>query len=40
MRPRKGPRKKVARERAVKAKEDAVCYLEKKRKIRRKNIRS
>jgi hypothetical protein len=29
---RKGPRKEVARERAVKAKVDAVCFLEKGRK--------
>jgi hypothetical protein len=30
--PRNGPRKKAARERAVKAKVDAVCLLEKRRK--------
>jgi hypothetical protein len=29
--PRKGPRKKAARERAVKAKVGAVCFLEKRR---------
>jgi hypothetical protein len=30
--PRKGPKKKAAQERAVKAKVDAVCFLEKGRK--------
>jgi hypothetical protein len=30
--PRKGPRKEAARERAVKAKVDAVCFSEKGRK--------